>query len=246
MRAMDPAGMPYSRMVINKEDKLVMETTAAKKEVEGLAEKQAEIDSNLTWELERRERKFKLLERFIEPDQRRPDLVAAADVEYERMLRADAEARVGKQGLNYFDATTEGEFNKFAYVHSYLERHLGNEYDRDIAHSILKHREMIDRCFLPNSVEAIMENLRQEQHPFAAQILERMEANSMLSMKIALRLVREAKNKCFGDALRAEMNVALNKIGDADFALGVSNILLKPSSMRAPADPGFDRNISSD
>ena len=105
---------------------------------------------------------------------------------------------------------------------------------------------MIDRCFLPNSVEAIMDNLRREDHPFAAQILKRMEANSMLSMKIALRMIREAKNKCFGDVLRMEMNVALNKIEDEDFALGVSNILLKPSRMSQPENPGFDRNVSED
>lgn len=33
---------------------------------------------------------------------------------------------------------------------------------------------MIDRCFYPNSIEAIMDNLRRESHPFATQILDRM------------------------------------------------------------------------
>ena len=45
---------------------------------------------------------------------------------------------------------------------------VGDEFERDLANTILKHRKMIDRCFLPNSVEAIMENLRREDHPFAA------------------------------------------------------------------------------
>jgi hypothetical protein len=48
-----------------------------------------------------------------------------------------------------------------------------------------------------------------------------MEANSMLSMKIALKMVRIAKNMCFRDALNMELNVALNKIMDSDFKLGV-------------------------
>lgn len=57
-----------------------------------------------------------------------------------------------------------------------------------------------------------MDNLRRESHPFAAQVLERMEANSMLSMKLALSMLRKAKNMCYGDVLRMEANVVMNKI----------------------------------
>ena len=95
-------------------------------------------------------------------------MIAAADVEYERILRADAAARVGGPGVNYFETPSEGEFNKFRYIYDYLEDKVGDEFERDLANTILKHRKMIDRCFLPNSVEAIMENLRREDHPFAA------------------------------------------------------------------------------
>jgi len=39
-----------------------------------------------------------------------------------------------------------------------------------------------------------------------------MQKNSMLSMKIALKMLREAKNKDYKGALATEFNVALNKI----------------------------------
>ena len=73
-----------------------------------------------------------------------------------------------------------------------------------------------------------MDNLRREVDPFAKQILEKMEGNSMLSMKLALKMLRDAKNMDYGQVLKMEMNVALNKTGDQDFELGVKEILLKP------------------
>ena len=77
---------------------------------------------------------------------------------------------------------------------------------------MLKHRQLIDRCFWSNSIEEIMENLRNEDDKFAQEVLQRMEANSMLSMKLALKMIRKAKNMCFRDVLNMELNVALNKV----------------------------------
>ena len=68
-------------------------------------------DINLKNELQRRMRHFKLQERFIDPMQRKPDLVAAADSEYERMLRADSAAKLGKQGINFFEPGPNASFN---------------------------------------------------------------------------------------------------------------------------------------
>jgi hypothetical protein len=87
---------------------------------------------------------------------------------------------------------------------------------------------MIDRCFWHNTVEEIMESLKRETHPFATEILQRMEANSMLSMKIALKMLRKAKNMDYGQILRMEHNVALNKVRDSDFDLGVKQVIGKP------------------
>ena len=55
-----------------------------------------------------------------------------------------------------------------------------------------------------------------------------MEANSMLSMKIALKMLRKAKNMAYGEILEMEINAALNKTDDKDFELGVTQILMKP------------------
>ena len=68
----------------------------------------------------------------------------------------------------------------------------------------------------------------------------------MLSMKLALRMLREAKNKCFGDILRMELNVALHKAQDSDFEHGVSNVLMKPSKGADFSNPGFAKDISAD
>ena len=92
-----------------------------------------------------------------------------------------------------------------------------------------------------------MGSLRREAHPFAQEILQRMENNSMLSMKLALKMLRQAKNMAYGETLKMEMNVALNKVGDADFQLGVKEILMKPSKTSRLAgrpNPGFNKEVS--
>lgn len=107
---------------------------------------------------------------------------------------------------------------------------------------------MIDRCFWPDSVEEITENLKRETHPYAKEILQRMEANSMLSMKLALKMIREAQNMDYGQVMKMELNVALNKVKDADFDLGVKRVLMKPIKggrvAPRPKNPGFKMKVS--
>lgn len=67
----------------------------------------------------------------------------------------------------------------------------------------------------------------------------------MLSMKIALKMLRNAKNQDFKGILESEMNVALNKIQDKEFDLGVKEILLKPHKGEHK-NPGFNNNVSDD
>jgi Enoyl-CoA hydratase/isomerase len=71
---------------------------------------------------------------------------------------------------------------------------------------------MIDRCFFGNSVEQIMDNLRREKHPFATECLQQMERNSVISMNLALIMVRQAVNLDYKNTLQMELNVAFNKI----------------------------------
>lgn len=44
----------------------------------------------------------------------------------------------------------------------------------------------------------------------------------MLSMKLALKMVRDARNLDYKGCLQNEINVALNKIQDKEFDLGIS------------------------
>ena len=69
----------------------------------------------------------------------------------------------------------------------------------------------------------------------------------MLSMKLALKMIRNAQNMDYGQVLKMEMNVALNKTGDEDFELGVSEILMKPqnaSRLHSRPNPGFKKEVS--
>ena len=49
-------------------------------------------------------------------------------------------------------------------------------------------------------------------------------------MKLALKMIRQARNLDFKGCLQNEINVALNKIQDSEFDQGVSQILLKPAN----------------
>lgn len=57
-----------------------------------------------------------------------------------------------------------------------------------------------------------MDNLRRENHPFATECLNQMERNSMLSMNLALKMVRKAINLDYKGTLQMELDVAFNKI----------------------------------
>jgi len=118
--------------------------------------------------------------------------------------------------------------------------------------SVARHLEMINRNFLYHTVEEIMESLRSETDPFAKVILQRMEANSMQSMKVALKMIRKAKNLCYGETLKMEQNVAFNMMKDREFEFGVQEVLGKPYKMAPKTaegnrlNPGFQKEVSAD
>jgi len=89
----------------------------------------------------------------------------------------------------------------------------------------VNYSEMINRCFWHNSVEEVMEALKKEDHHFAKACLASMEANSMTSMKLALQMLRKAKNMDYHQCLKMELDVCFNRIRDDEFDLGVKKIL---------------------
>jgi len=77
----------------------------------------------------------------------------------------------GINGPGYFDHPTGHNHDYYQYVNDWLKLHAGHEYSEDAVRTLTKHAQMIDRCFWPNSVEEIMDNLRKESHPYAKTIL---------------------------------------------------------------------------
>lgn len=71
-----------------------------------------------------------------------------------------------------------------------------------------------------------------------------MNRNSTLSMKLTLKMVRQARNLCYKGCLQNEINVALNKIEDKEFDLGVKEVLMKPGTHGS--SPKFNKNVSED
>jgi len=125
--------------------------------------------------------------------------------------------------------------------------HTGNNWPHD--HGVaVNHRELIDRCFYYDTLEEITQALKEETHPFAKQCLDAMKNNSPVSMKLALRMLREAKNMDYEQCMRMELNVAFNRIKDHDFDLGVKKILLTPKKQgqKTHSNPGFAKRINDD
>lgn len=135
--------------------------------------------------------------------------------------------------------------NYFNYILGYLKGHSGHQYPVSQSALLVKNAQAINRCFHPSSLDHIIENLKQEGTPFAQLCLDKMSHNSTLSMKLALKLVRDARSLDFKGALKNEVNVALNKIGDQEFELGVQEVLLTKNQQRR-GNPGFAKEVSED
>lgn len=207
------------------------------------SERLNDTHSNYEWELRRRTLDTIHEEQFIDPKLRKPDIVAEADIAYERILRGHSEATHGLGGFNFYEHGGKS-FNIFQDIYEHCNRDGRNNFSFDAVKTLMQHRQMIDRCFWPSSIEEIMKNLQRENTPFAQEILKQMRKNSMLSMKIALKMMRRARNMAYGEVLKMELNASLNKLNDSDFDIGVQKVLMKPN--RPKANPGFQKEVSDD
>ena len=59
-----------------------------------------------------------------------------------------------------------------------------------------------------------------------------MERNSKLSMKLALKMLRQAQNLDYVSCLNMEVRVASKMIESKDFDAGVQQVLLSPKAQR--------------
>lgn len=56
-------------------------------------------------------------------------------------------------------------------------------------------------------------------------------------------MLRKAQNMPYGEVLKMELNVALNKALDQETEFGVKNILMKPNTGKVE-NPGFKKEVS--
>lgn len=130
-------------------------------------------------------------EPFMDPRDRKPNVLGGAEFEYKNLLRQHAQSNHGYGTTNYFEGEIK-PFNNFQWIHEMITANLWNDYNEEFTSKILNNRELINRNFLFDSVEEIMASLKKETDPFARLVLQRMEANSMQSMQVALKMVRKA------------------------------------------------------
>ncbi|ELR21302.1 enoylCoA hydratase/isomerase family domain containing protein [Acanthamoeba castellanii str. Neff] len=82
--------------------------------------------------------------------------------------------------------------------------------------------DIIKRCFSQPTVPEIMKALSHEKHPWAKQVLQRLQEQCPLSLAVTLRSLQEGATKDMGAALRREYRIALRFMLSRDFAEGVT------------------------
>lgn len=153
-------------------------------------------------------------EEFVEPKDKVPSLTAEADLFYKRQMEKYNQRFTGGQEFGYLENRDEALYlNYYNFVLGYVKSHIGHEFPRDPRTILTKNAQSINRLFYSSSLEEILDNLRREgDTPFAKMCLDKMNQNSTLSMKLALKMIRQARNLDFKGCLKNEINVALNKI----------------------------------
>ena len=97
----------------------------------------------------------------------------------------------------------------------------------DSAFTLSDVSNIIDRCFNANRVTDILNNLKNEKHPFADYCIKRIQEKSPIAQEVTLRLLRNAVNLDFHDVLLEEINAMKNLIlHSKDFEIVMTNKIL--------------------
>ncbi|XP_051873592.1 3-hydroxyisobutyryl-CoA hydrolase, mitochondrial [Pristis pectinata] len=92
--------------------------------------------------------------------------------------------------------------------------------------ALAEHMDKINRLFKTNSVEEIMENLKQDGSPFALQHLEILKKMSPTSMKITFQQLEEGAMKNLSEVLIMEYRLSQACMRGHDFYEGVRAVLI--------------------
>ncbi|XP_072334367.1 3-hydroxyisobutyryl-CoA hydrolase, mitochondrial isoform X1 [Scyliorhinus torazame] len=91
---------------------------------------------------------------------------------------------------------------------------------------LAEHMDKINRLFKTNSVEEILQNLKQDASPFALQLLETLKKMSPTSMKITFQQLEEGATKNLSEVLVMEYRLSQACMRGHDFYEGVRAVLV--------------------
>lgn len=95
------------------------------------------------------------------------------------------------------------------------------------ASSLRAHRGAIAEAFVGETVEGIIETLRQAGTPFAQSCLESLAGKSPQTLKVALRQIRAgARLACFEEVMAMEYRIACRVVQRHDFLEGVRAVIV--------------------
>uniref|UniRef100_UPI00398E3E93 3-hydroxyisobutyryl-CoA hydrolase, mitochondrial isoform X1 n=2 Tax=Pristiophorus japonicus TaxID=55135 RepID=UPI00398E3E93 len=96
----------------------------------------------------------------------------------------------------------------------------------DVEFVLAEHMDKINRLFKTNSVEEILENLKQDGSPFALKHLEKLKKMSPTSMKITFQQLEEGATKNLSEVLVMEYRLSQACMRGHDFYEGVRAVLI--------------------
>jgi enoyl-CoA hydratase len=89
-----------------------------------------------------------------------------------------------------------------------------------------EHRAVIDRCFAPDTIEAIVAALEKEGGAWADQVRTSLLQKAPMSLKVTLRELREAASLDFEDCMIMEYRLVQAFMADRDFFEGVRAVIV--------------------
>ena len=107
-----------------------------------------------------------------------------------------------------------------------------NEILRGVSHAVPAgsfeaHREIITRCFAPDTAEAIIAALEADGSDWAGEQVAALSTKSPETVKVALRQLREGERLAsFEDNMRMEYRIGWRKVQSADFLEGVRAVIV--------------------
>uniref|UniRef100_A0A8C9DGG3 3-hydroxyisobutyryl-CoA hydrolase n=1 Tax=Prolemur simus TaxID=1328070 RepID=A0A8C9DGG3_PROSS len=131
--------------------------------------------------------------------------------------------------------------------------HAESKIDKDKSFILEEHMDKINSCFSANTMEQIIENLRQDGSSFALEQLKVISKMSPTSLKITLRQLIEGSSKTLQEVLTMEYRLSQACMEGHDFHEGVRAVLIdkdqspkwKPASLKEVTDEDVNNHFKS-